>query len=209
MKMSTFEELKKVWEANQESAEGYTPYDHKSLDSIIKSRTKKNMKKAMHYFWGVLFLQILVYALLSHVIIRYGGDTKTLFLGIGGILLHLPFTILLIKKFKRMAIVKPAQGNSASLHQYVFQQHKLLRSFYTFKKRYEFLLVPLSTAIGVFLTFKLFVPGGVEGNPTGAILTFLITLLTMVASIRSENRKSFEEPLRELNQLLNEFQAER
>ena len=55
MKMSTFEELKKVWEANQESAEGYTPYDHKSLDSIIKSRTKKNMKKAMHYFWGVLF----------------------------------------------------------------------------------------------------------------------------------------------------------
>ena len=98
MKMSTFEELKKVWEANQESAEGYTPYDHKSLDSIIKSRTKKNMKKAMHYFWGVLFLQILVYALLSHVIIRYGGDTKTLFFGIGGILLHLPFTILLIKK---------------------------------------------------------------------------------------------------------------
>jgi hypothetical protein len=209
MKMSTFEELKKVWEANQESAVPYTPYDHKSLDNIIKSRTKKNMKKAMHYFWGALFLQILVYALLSHVIIKYGGDTKTLFFGIGGILLHLPFTILLIKKFKRMAIVKPAQGNSASLHQYVFQQHKLLRSFYTFKKRYEFLLVPLSTAIGVFLTFKLFVPGGVEGNPTGAILTFLITLVTMVASIRSENKKTFEQPLRELNQLLDEFQAEK
>jgi hypothetical protein len=210
MKMSTFEELKKVWEADQQSAKGYTPYDHKTLDNIVKSRTKKNMKKSMHYFWGALFWQILVYALLSHVIIKYGGDTKTLFFGIAGILLYLPFTILLMKKFKQMAIVKPAQGNSQrSLYQYIFQQHALLQSFYNFKKRYEFLLVPLSTAIGVFLTFKLFVPGGVEENPTGATITFLITLLTMVASIRLENKKSFEQPLHDLNQLLNEFQAEK
>ena len=210
MKMSTFEELKKVWEADQETAKGYTPYDHKTLDNIVKSRMKKNMKKSMHYFWGALFLQILVYALLSHVILKYGGDTNTLFLGIAGILLYLPFTILLMKKFKQMAIAKPAQGNSGrSLYQYVFQQHALLQSFYTFKKRYEVLLVPLSTAIGVFLTFKLFVPGGVEENPTGAIITFLFTLLSMIASIRLENRKSFGQPLHDLKQLLNEFQAEK
>jgi hypothetical protein len=209
MKMSTFEELKKVWEADQETAKAYKSYDHKSLDNIVKSRMKKNMKKTMHYFWGAFFLQILVYALLSHVMLKYGGDIKTLFIGIAGVLLYLPFTILLMKKFKQMAVVKPVQSNSGkSLYQYVLQQRTLLQSFYTFKKRYEFLLVPLSTGIGIFLTFKLFVPGGVEGNLTGAIITFLITILSMVASIRLENKKSFEQPLHDLNQLLNEFKAE-
>ena len=210
MKMSTFEELKKMWEADRETAKGYTPYDHKTFENIVKSRTKKNMKKAMHYFWGALFLQILVYGLLSHVIIKYGGDTKTLFFGIGGILVHLPFTILLMKKFKQMAVIKPGQGNSdRSLYQYVFQQRAVLQSFYTFKKRYEFLLIPLSTGIGVFLTFKLFVAGGVEENPRSAIITFLISLVSMIMSIHLENKKSFKQPLEDLNRLLKEFQAEK
>jgi hypothetical protein len=207
--MSTFEELKRVWDTNQETAPGYKPYDRETLGSIVKSRTKKNMKKSMQYFWGALFLQILVYALLSHVIIKYGSDTKTLSLGIAGIILYLPFTFLLMKKFKQMAIVKPANANSGrSLYQYILQQRALLQSFYSFKKSYEFLLVPLSTAIGIFLTFKLFVPGGVEENLTGAIITFLITLFSMIASVRLENKKSFEEPLHEFNQLLKEFKAE-
>ena len=207
--MSTFEELKRVWDTDQETAQGYDHYSHEAFRIIVKSRTKKNMKKSMQYFWGALFLQILVYALLSHVVIKYGGDTKTLFIGIGGMLLYLPFTILLMKKFKQMAIIKPAHANSGrSLYQYVFQQRALLQSFYSFKKSYEFLLVPLSTGIGVFLTFKLFVPGGVEENPTGAIITFLITLFSMIASVRLENKKSFQLPLHDLNQLLNEFQNE-
>lgn len=207
--MSTFEELKRVWDTNQETSQAYQRYDHETLGSIVKSRTKKNMKKSMQYFWGAFFLQILVYALLSHVIVKYGGDTKTLTFGIAGMLLYLPFTILLMKKFKQMAIIRPAHGNSGrSLYEYVFQQRALLQSFYSFKKSYELLLVPLSTGIGVFLTFKLFVPGGVEENPTGAIITFLITLFSMIASVRLENKKSFEQPLHEYNQLLNEFKAE-
>ncbi len=207
--MSTFEELKRVWDTNPETTQEYKHYDHETLGNIVKSRTKKNMKKIMQYFWGAFFLQIVVYALLSHVVIKYGGDTKTLSFGIAGMLLYLPFTILLMKKFKQMAIVKPAHANSGrSLYQYVFQQRALLQSFYNFKKSYELLLVPLSTGIGVFLTFKLFVPGGVEENPTGAIITFLITIFSMIASVRLENKKSFEQPLQEFNQLLNEFQAE-
>ena len=207
--MSTFEELKRVWDTNQETAQAFKRYDNETLGNIVKSRTKKNMKKSMQYFWGALFLQILVYALLSHVVIKYGGDTKTLSFGIAGMLLYLPFTILLMKKFKQMAIVKPAHANSGrSLYQYVFQQRALLQSFYSFKKSYELLLVPLSTGIGVFLTFKLFVPGGVEENAMGAIITFLITLVSMVASVRLENRKSFEQPIHEFSQLLNEFNTE-
>jgi len=207
--MCTFEELKNVWKAHDESKVIHEPYDRKTFQNIIKSRIKKNMKKYMNYFWGLLFLQILVYALLSHVSLRYGRDSETLMFGIGGILLFLPFTIVLLKKFKRMAIAKPDDRNSGkSLYQYVLQQHTLLKSFFVFKKRYELLLVPLSTAIGVFLTFKLFVPGGVAENPIGTAITFLITVITMVVSTRMENKRSFEQPLWDLKQLLNDFKTE-
>ena len=207
--MSTFEELKNVWKAAEESKLIHEPYDRKTFQNIIKSRMKNNMKKSMNYFWGSFFLQILVYSLLSHVIIKYGRDVETLMFGIGGILLFIPFTIMLLKKFKRMAIAKPEDRNSGkSLYEYVLQQHTLLKSFFIFKKRYEMVLVPLSTAIGVFLTFKLFVPGGVAENPIGTIITFLIALTTMVVSTRLENKRSFEQPLWDLKQLLNDFKAE-
>ncbi|HZB15466.1 MAG TPA: hypothetical protein VE467_20670 [Chryseolinea sp.] len=207
--MSTFEELKNVWKAADESKLIHEPYDRKTFQNIIKSRMKNNMKKSMNYFWGSFFLQILVYALLSNVILKYGRDVETLMFGIGGILLFLPFTIVLLKKFKRMAIAKPEDRNSRkSLYQYVLLQHTLLESFFVFKKRYEMLLGPLSTAIGVFLTFRLFVPGGVAEHPIGAVITFFITIITLVVSTRMENKRSFEQPLWDLKQLLNDFKTE-
>src|SRR5688500_4480324 len=114
-----------------------------------------------------------------------------------------------MKKFKQMAIIKTDDKNSgASLRNYVLQHYTLLRSFYSFKKKYELLLIPLSSAIGVFLTFKLFVPGSVEQNINGAIITFVITLASCFWSIRLENQKSFERPLHELEKLTEEFKRD-
>jgi hypothetical protein len=66
----------------------------------------------------------------------------------------------------------------------------------------------LSSAIGVFLTFKLFVPGGVQENSTGAIITFAVTLISCILAIRSENRRNFAEPLYQLEKVMEEFEHE-
>ena len=204
--MSTFEEIKKLWDTNQEAVPTPVPYDYQTLEQIIKLRTRKHMKKSMQYFWSAFFLQLLVYALLCHVIIKYGGNLQTLIFALAGVLAYIPFTIVLMKKFKQMAIAKPDGNAGKSLHEYVNRQHMLLKSFYSFKRSYEFALVPLSSAIGVFLTFKLFVPGDAVAHITGMAITFILTLIGMVVAIRAENKKSFEQPLKELRQLLQEFE---
>lgn len=207
--MSTLEELKKLWASNNAFVSTPPSYDHVALKKIVTTRTNRHLSAAMQYFWGAFVLQIIVYALLGHVMIRYGGDRETLMFCTAGVLLFLPFTIMLIQKFKRMAITKPEDGaTGTSLFNYVFQQHTLLNSFYTFKKRYELLLIPLSTAIGVFLTFKLYVQGGVMAHQAGAIVTFAITLTSCAVAIFSENRKNFEQPLQQLRELLDEFKKE-
>jgi hypothetical protein len=204
--MSTFENIKKIWRENQPSDLANHMYDHETFRTIVMARTKRNINKSMQYFWAAFALQFLVYGLLSNVIVKYWSDQQTLLFSILGIALFVPFTVVLMKKFKQIAITRPGNGNAkTSLYNYVFIQHSLLQSFYRFKRRYELALVPLSSAIGVFLTFKLWVPGGIMAYPVGALMAFALTVASCAAAIYLENRKNFRKPLDNLRRLLEEF----
>jgi uncharacterized membrane protein YjjP (DUF1212 family) len=95
--------------------------------------------------------------------------------------------------------------NLTNIHDYINNQRKLLESFFIFKKRYELILIPLSSAIGVIIVFKLYVPGGIREHLLGAFLTFSLTLLSCYLAIRSENKKNFIKPLGELEKMLSEY----
>ena len=207
--MSTLDQYKKHWEQSNKAPSPYREglLDEASLQKIITSRVRKHTKTSLQYFWASLALQILVYALLSHVAIKYFTQTQILLLSLLGILLYLPFTIVLMKKFKRVAKGRLRGNEQSSIHDYISEQHQLLKSFFTFKKRYEIILIPLSAAIGVILVFTLYVPGGVQAFPTGALITYSLTLLSCYWAIRAENTKSFIQPLQQLEAILQEYQA--
>jgi hypothetical protein len=202
--MSTLEELKEQWGKKSASVSSGA-YDESSFQKIVTSRVRKNVNTSMKYFWGSFTLQLIVYALLSHVMVKHWSEADMVLLSVAGIVLYLPFTIVLMRKFRGMAVTKPVNTHRSSLQIYVQQHHDLLAGFYRFKKRYELLLIPLSSAIGVWLVFLLYVPGGVAAYPSGAIVSFGFTLLSCAIALASENKKSFEEPLAALKQVLDEF----
>ena len=205
--MSTLEEIKKMWDENKGHGSISKPYDHKAFAEIIKKRTQKNVNASIRYFWASLTLQILVYALLSHILVKYGSDLETFSIAVAGIFLFVPFTVILMRKFKLMAVTRPKEeGSGSSLFVYVQRQYSLMKSFYRFKQRYEIILVPLAAAIGVFLTFKLYVPGGVLAYLSSAIAIFILTLVSCTLAIVAENKKSFERPLHELQKIIDEFE---
>jgi hypothetical protein len=203
--METLDELKKQW--SRASTEPGT-YTEVSMKKIIKSRIHNHLKTSLQYFWASFALQILVYALLSHVIIKYSNDLTIVVPGVLGILLFIPFTIMLMKKFKRLATSNLNEANASAINEYVSKQRELLESFFTFKKQYEIIHIPLSAAIGVLLTFSLYVPGGVRENLFGALLTYALTLISCYLAIRSENKKSFVQPLEQLDSILNEYKLQ-
>ena len=163
------------------------------FNKIIKHKAREHTSEAFKYFWASLTLQIIVYAMLSHVIVKYWGDAVMLAASIG-ILLYIPFTIVFMKKFKGMAV---AQG---PMNTYVSKQYELLESFYKFKKRYELVLIPLVTLIGTFITFELYFR-----NIEVAAVAFFITLITCIIAIREENKKSFDIPLSKLREVLDDL----
>ena len=204
--MSTLDELKKEWATATPSPATNQPVEPAELQAITQARSARHVNRAMQYFWASLTLQIIVYALLSHVFIRFWGALAVQGLCLAGALLYLPFTIVLLRQFKRVAQLTSSQPEAGfSLQARTQQQYESLRAFYRFKRRYEYLLIPLSTALGVWLTFRLYVPGGVPQHLPGAALTYLLSLLSCGWAIRRENRNHFEVPLQNLQDLLAEF----
>jgi hypothetical protein len=208
--MKTLDEIREQCIKNETSSSNITqPYSAEALEKIFKKRVMKHTNKAMKYFWASFTLQIMVYGLFSHVILRFWMDVPIMLLGFAGILLFIPFTVMLMRKFKAIAKASMTRGTGTdNLHDYVLQQHTLLQSFYTFKKRYELILIPLASAIGTILTFQLFVPGGALENINGVLIAFGLTIFSCFLAIISENKKSFDQTLQQLKEILNEFKSE-
>jgi hypothetical protein len=205
--MPTLDELKKGWAMATPPPVPNQQVDHARLQAIARARSAGHVNRAMQYFWGSLTLQIIVYALLSHVFIRFWGVLAVQGLCLAGALLYLPFTLVLLRQFKRVARPSPAAAVAGfSLQAQTQQQYESLWAFYQFKRRYEWMLIPLSTALGVWLTFWLYVPGGVPQHLLGAAFTYLLALLSCGYAIRRENGAHFEKPLRSLKDLLDEFE---
>lgn len=104
--MSTLDELKNEWKS---AAPESVPYEQSSLLAITKARSSRQINRTFQYFWASFTLQIIVYGLLSHVLIRYGAMSEVVRWGcLTGIVLYLPFTIMLMRQFKRVA--RPVQA---------------------------------------------------------------------------------------------------
>lgn len=202
--MENLEELKKLWQSqNAEKIE--KAIDEESLYQLLRKKVKKENNNIMKYFWASFIFNITVYAMSAHVIIRY-WDNPTIFIAaIIAILATIPFTAIMLQRYKGMAVSFAKTKSRQSIQEYITRQKELLMSFFKFKRRYEWFLIPLNSAIGVIIVFSIFVPGGVMENLNGALITYGITLASCAYAVISENKKSFIQPLNELQAILDEF----
>ncbi|WP_181163733.1 hypothetical protein [Pontibacter mangrovi] len=205
--MSALDDLKRQWDKGPQAFPAASPYDKASFGTLIQLRMKKQHNMIFRYFWASFTFHLIVYALLTHVMIRHWNDTGTLVLGLTGLLATVPFTAMMLRRYKQMALSKVNRESMASIHASVTRQRNRLASFYAFKRRYELAWIPLLSAIGVVLVFNLFFPGGVMAFPLGAAVTYALTLLSCLLAIRSENRKYFNRPLQELQSILDDYKS--
>ena len=84
-------------------------------------------------------------------------------------------------------------------------EYARLADFFRFKKRMDWIGVPVSCAIIVLVTFTLFVEGGVKANPVADLTIFALWVGMSLIAIRAENRKRFIAPLRHLEQVLEDL----
>jgi uncharacterized membrane protein YhaH (DUF805 family) len=206
--MATLDELKMKWGESERVLSAPERMAPDSFEKMIRTRVKKHTNMAVQYFWAAFVLQILVYALLGHVVVKYWFDTQAVLTALVGVVMYVPFTVVLMRRFKAIARTSMDKNDADSLQKSIQQRYDYLQRFYRFKQRYEWMLIPVSSMIGVFLVFRIWVPGGVQAHWMAAAITLAVTLVSCGVAIFAENKRNFERPLGELRAVLGEFEAE-
>jgi len=200
--METLDEAKNLWQ-NTNQQTNQPALDKAEVENIIKLRIKKEKKNAAEYFLLSFAYQILIYAFASHLVIKYWGDNRIMLPSLTGILLYIPLTFILMRKFKAMFNL-PAQ-QAINLQSDVKNQYTLLSQFFNFKKRFDVLSLPLTSAILTGIIFMLYVPGGVEAHLAGAVTVCVGMLLVYGIAAWFENKKHFIHPLNRLKFILEDI----
>jgi len=196
-----------LWKEGKAREEGLAPLTGKDLQAIISSRVRKERKTVSQFVWAAIAYQIILYSFLTHTLVRHWGDIQTMLLCLAGAALYIPLTVALISRAKKL-FRRPSEALGSAVPDVFHKvegEYARLADFFQFKKRMDWIGVPVSCAIIVLVTFTLFVEGGVKANPVAGFTIFALWVGMSLIAIHAENRKRFIAPLRHLEQVLEDL----
>jgi hypothetical protein len=132
---------------------------------------------------------------------------RIMLLCLAGGAFYIPLTAALIRRVRtlyRFSSEAPGSPVPDVFHK-VEGEYARLADFFRFKKRMDWIGVPVSCAIIVLVTFTLFVEGGVERDPLAGLAFFALWVGMSLIAIHAENKKRFIFPLRHLEQVLEDL----
>jgi hypothetical protein len=200
-------EIENLWKDGKVRQEGRAPLSGKELQAIISSRVRKELKTVSQFVWAAIAYQIILYSFLTHTLVRHWGDIQTMLLCLAGAALYIPLTVALLHRVKKLfhrssgALGSPVPD----VVHYVEGEYARVADFFRFKKRMDWIGVPVSCAIIVLVTFTLFVEGGIRANPVAGLTIFALWVGMSLIAIHAENKKRFLAPLRHLEQVLQDL----
>jgi hypothetical protein len=199
--------IENVWQEGKAREADPAPFTEKDLQATISSRVRKEFKTVSQFVWAAIVYQIILYSFLTRTFIRHWGDMQIMLLCLAGGACYIPLTVALLRRVKTLYLRPSEAPGSPVLDVFhkVEGEYARLADFFQFKKRMDWIGVPVSCAIIVVVTFTLFVEGGVERNPLAGLAFFTLWLGMSLIAIHAENRKRFISPLRNLEQVLDDL----
>jgi len=189
--MKSMDEAKNCWTESKAYEKGELKNDE--VGQIIRQRIRKEKKMLFEYFWASYLWQFIIYVVMSNMIIRFWGDWTAVGICFAGMMIYIPFTTIFIKKFTSMA--SRTNGSAQSIYSNIKLQCEKMNEFFAFKRKFDWLGIPVSCFIITLVIFKLWVPGGWEAHMLGAMIVYLFAIASFLIATVVENKKRFRQPL--------------
>jgi hypothetical protein len=206
--MDTAIDINACWERSKAN-ETMRTITGNDLRSITTSRVKKQFKTVAGFVWASVVHQIILYSFLSYTLVRNWGNAPVMLLSLAGAAIYVPLTSMLLRRAREL-YSRAGDGSSDSaaasdIAHYVRAERDRLASFFRLKQRLDFIGVPVSCAIVVFVTFTLFVNGGVAAYPIASAIVFALWIGMSAVAVCAENRKRFVAPLKHLDTVIRDL----
>ena len=202
--MDTAIDINACWQRarTNSAARALTAYD---LHSITAARVRRQFKTVAGFVWAALTHQIILYAFLACTLVRNWGNAPIMLASLAGAALFAPLTAMLLHRARVLygGVADPA---GADIAHYVRAARDRLVAFYRFKRRLDFIGVPVSCAIATFVTFTLFTSGGVAAFPVASAAVYAAWLIMSAAAVCAENRRRFGAPIRQLDAVIGDLE---
>jgi hypothetical protein len=197
-------DLKTCWERGKAMEAIPALVTGSDFREIAASQVRKQFKRVAEFVWAAITYQVILYSFLTHTIVRHWGDGRIVLLCVAGGALYVPMTVALLRRVRELfGRVSEANGSTVpDVVAHVEGEYARLASFFRFKKRMDWIGVPVSCGIIVLVTFTLFVGGG---QPLASLGLFVAWVGLSTIAIRAENKKRFVVPLRHLELVLDDL----
>jgi hypothetical protein len=205
--MAPSNEIENVWKEGKAREADRAALTGNDLQAIISSRVRKELRTVSQFVWAAIVYQIILYSFLAYTLVRHWGDVRIMLCCLAGGAFYIPLTVALIRRTRTLYRKRSETPGSVvpDVLRKVEAEYARLADFFRFKKRMDWIGIPVSCAIIVLVTFTLFVEGGARGNPLWSFVVFAVWVGMSLIAIRAENRKRFISPLRHLELVLDDL----
>jgi len=202
------DELQSLWRAETGHKEADTAeMDKTGMLRIIRARVKRERNTVGRYLIGAWVWQMLIYSSLTHFIVRFWGDWFSVSCLVAGILLYVPFTVKWARySSSSLKGVFAAMAAESTVRNRLNEERAHLAKFFSFKKRFDWVGIPLVSFLIVLIFSALSVIPVLSDNPLPGIAIGLGWCLLSFLAVRNENRKHFEDPLRRLQAIIDDME---
>jgi hypothetical protein len=205
--MEPLDDLKNNWNKYDSDMNRSRIVHKSSFRNIILSGANREKNQVIQYFWAAFVYQIILYALFCWTLFRNMGNRAILLTVLAGLCTNIPFTWVLLKRFKIMygqSLSRDTPGYSIKTNIELYFTR--LSAFFRFKKFADGILLPVNAFIAAFILFELYTAGGFFHHFIWGPILFAGIWLVCGIAVWLDNKNNFRKPLHNIALLLQEFE---
>jgi hypothetical protein len=204
--MDTLDELRGSWKSGRDIGAPLLPLKSDEFKEWIKGRMKKEQHLVFRYAVKTFVWSLLVFSFLAYLMLRFWGDWNLFAVCMAAMAIYIPFTAIFMNHVKQFFAVECGVQQEVDLQQGLRIKFIALKRFYSIKKIFDWLMVPLTCGV-ISLTLNKYAFDAPFTEHLGFnMITFFLYSAAFIYVTGKDNITYFKVPIKKMEEVMREME---